>query len=685
MTQNRYKLRKDRSNKAIIKTVIFCFFFLFAILMYFTYSLKSYTSINGHSPGVEDMFTFLSFMFSSEVFDTAFTKNMLIDILKYQIHIWWVYVFFGLLIYLATNRKPNDYKGVEHGSGRWEDKEMEKDFADRTGIPIGNDFYVTVNNPKDKYYKPNNLNEIVIGGSGAGKSYRKIKPDIMQMYGSYVITDPKGELYRDTAKMLESNGYKIRVLNLIDINMSNSYNPFRYMVSEQDVLSVADLFMKNSAGDNDKEDFWSGAAQDLLIAIMLYLWKSKSEIKSFGRVIRLVSTISYKDGFINPTCELARCMKKHSIENPNDAVTINWNSMCGTPEVTMGGIAKTLSTRLRLWAVESVDILTNEDEIDFDTIGTEKTAVFLIIPAARQTYKAVANIFYSQLFERLMYIANNKYNGRLPLLVSCELDEFANIGKLPNFNETLSVVRSYNIRICPVLQGLSQLKALYEKTFDSIIGNCSIFTFLGTNDMDTKKYVVERLGKTTVRTDTQSKNRGQQGGGSDSEQYSGRDLLEVNELALALRMKGKEKNKYGGYMIAFIDDYRPFFLKKFNTSAHPQSRIVGSSFKKDWHNNTDINAVYSKINAQKKLFYEQQAKEAYEKNHIDLEEAEAAEAEKKYAAEQEKALEQKRLSEIFNQKDFKECEEQKEQPEETDFEADFEGMEEVNPIINNFK
>lgn len=678
MTQNRYKLRKDRSRTALIKTIIFVFFFLFAILMYFAYSVISYTQVYNHSPTAKDMFTFLEFMFSQNVFSIHLKLSVVKEMIIFQKTIWWVYLFFSAILFLIITRRPNDYRGVEHGSGNWEDKYYLKDFADKTGVPIGDKFYVTVNNPKDKFYKTNNLNEIVIGGPGARKTYGKIKPDIMQMSGSYVVTDPKGELYRDTAKLLKRNGYKIRVLNLINVNMSNSYNPFKYMVSEQDVLSIADLFMKNSAGDNDKEDFWSGAAQDLLFAIMLYLWKSDTEIKSFGRVTRLVSSISYKDGAINQTCELARCMKKHSIEYPNDAVTINWNSMCGTPEVTMGGIVKTLSTRLRLWAVEDVDVLTAEDEIDFDSIGIEKTAVFLIIPAARQTYRVVANIFYSQLFERLMYIANQKFTGRLPLLVSCELDEFANIGKIPNFNETLSVVRSYNIRICIVLQGLSQLKALYEKVFDSIIGNCSIFTFLGTNDLDTKKYVVEKLGKTTVRTDSKSYSRGSQGGGQDSEQFTARDLLTVDELPLALKARGKLKKKHGGYMIAFIDDYRPFFLLKFNTSKHPQSHLVGSSFKKDFHNNTDINVVYGEITAKKKLVYEKKAQEALEKNNIDFAEAQADEEDK---AKVEKEKEQKRLAELFNKADFQENEEEKNEITEQEFEADFE---DVNPIINNF-
>ncbi|MEE3451868.1 MAG: type IV secretory system conjugative DNA transfer family protein, partial [Acutalibacteraceae bacterium] len=392
-----------------------------------------------------------------------------------------------------------------------------------------------------------------------------------------------------------------------NISLSNSYNPFVYMVEEQDVLNIADLFMKNSAGEGEKEDFWSGAAQDMLVMIMLYLFKADDEVKSFGRVIRLVNSIQYKDNKIDETCELGRCMKKHQMneKNKNDAASINWNGLLGTPQETLGSIAKTLSTRLRLWAVEDVDMLTGEDEMDFDDVGVHKTAIFLIIPAARQTYKAVANIFYSQLFERLMYIASLKYNNRLPLLVACELDEFANLGTIPNFSETLAVVRKYNIRICVVLQGLSQLKAIYEKTFDSIIGNCSIFTFLGTNDQESKEYVSKKLGKTTVRTDTRSHNRGNQGGGSDNESFAARDLLAPDEISRALK-KGKN-----GKCIVFVDEYNPFFLDKFNTLQHPLIGRVGSSFKKDWANNSDITVDFASVREERAKRYAEVQKKAH--------------------------------------------------------------------------
>lgn len=294
-------------------------------------------------------------------------------------------------------------------------------------------------------------------------------------------------------------------------------------------------------------------------------------------------------------CELARCLNKHSIEHPCDAATINWNGIKGTPEETMGGIAKTLSTRLDLWAVEDVNDLTVIDEMDFDNIGVEKTAIFLIVPPADTTYKAICNMFYSQLFSRLMYCANFKHNGRLPLLVSVELDEFANIGRIPNFDKITAVIRSNNIRVCVVLQSLPQLKALYKDNWESIIGNCSLFTYLGAPDLETRKYIVEKLDKTTVRIDTRGHSQGTTSGGSssDNESYQGRDLLTTSELLRAFKASPKIKKKYGGYMIEFLDEYPPFWLYKFDTLSHPLISKVGSSFPSGIPNNTDINKMYS--------------------------------------------------------------------------------------------
>lgn len=603
--RNKLRQRKGRKSYYIATGIsVGIIFILFVVLMFYaSYLFLCYLHDNNIPVDDADIYT----VFKSVEFLSNPTHSIPFDfnaVWSLQGKIWWLYLIaVGLVLLPFLSRPPDDYKGVEQGSADWATKQDMKENSDKTGIPIGDGFYVTVNNPKKKFYEPHNLNEVVIGGSGAGKSFRKIKVDIIQMYGSYVVTDPKGELYRDTAKLLMESGYKVRVFNLIDIKKTNAYNPFVYITQEQDIVVLANTFINASAGDDDKEDFWSGSAKSLLTAIMVYLWKSPIEVKCFGRVVRLLNSISYKNGKIDALCELYRVMEKHTIEHPNDAATINWNGIKGTPEETMGGIAKTLSTRLDLWAVEDVHDLTAIDEMDFDNIGVEKTAIFLILPPADTTYKAICNMFYSQLFNRLMYCANFMHNGRLPRLVSCELDEFANLGKIPNFDKITAVIRSNNIRACIVLQSIPQLKALYKDTWEAIIANCSMFTYLGCPDMETRKYVVEKLGKTTVRIDSKGYSKSMHTGNSssDNEQYQGRELLTPDELLRAFKAKGKIKKQYGGYMIEFLDEYPPFWLYKYDTLNHPLIGKVGSSYPSGIPNNTDINLMYSDETRKEKL------------------------------------------------------------------------------------
>ena len=535
-----------------------------------------------------------------------------INLLAMQLNtFWWAYLFyFAVMLVILTGRKSDDFKNMEQGSAHWATLEDNPVFTKhKDGIPCARDFYVPLESDETA-----NLNEIVIGGSGAGKSFRKIKVDLLQLFGSYVVTDPSGELFRDTYRMFVQNHYKVKVLNLTNIKYSNSYNPFAYMHDEQDVLEICTLFMKNSAGEGEKEDFFTGSALELLTCISMYLFHSESEVKSFGRVIRLVNSISYLNGKINPSCELARCMANFAAtcKNQDSSVLVSWKGMQNIPEETMGSIAKTLSTRLQLWALSDVDAFMDKDEMEFDKIGFEKTVIFLIIPAAKKTYKVIANLFYSQLFNELMRVAEAQPDGRLKHLVSLEIDEFANIGKIPDFPEILAVIRKYNIRACIVLQGLSQLKAIYEKTYDSIIGNCDIFTFLGSKDIETQKYVSEKLGNTTVRVDQRSYNRGsmQGGGGQDSENYVSRPLLYPNEIPKAVKARGKSR-KYGGKCFIWVGYNEPFYLDKYDTLSHPRISECGSKY--DTALCTDIKDVYGGIYDERKKAYEKKKEDEAKK------------------------------------------------------------------------
>lgn len=641
--ENIFKRKKTNAkSKIILFTILFLLLFLF--LSFFIYVCLNYSVINNIPM---DKWTINEYISAISSFtDTKYSlpvTDAISDIFHYQFKIWYVYLAFTLLLFIMSTGNRNDFKNVEHGSARWmsdyEIKQLNKE-AENTDkkIPLGKDTYLSLTSKKVA-----NLNEIVIGGSGAGKSFRKIKPDILQMTGSYVITDPKGELYRDTAKVLTEYGYKVRVLNLVNLNYSNSYNPFAYITSEQDVVDLASLFMKNTAGEGEKEDFFSGAALKLLTALMMYLYKSENEIKTFGRVIRLLNSTRYKNGSIDNSCELARCLNEHASKYPYDIASTNWGGMQGNAQETQSSINEVLSTRLSLFATTDLDAITSTDEMDFDMIGQEKTAIFLIIPSARNTYKVVCNIFYSQLFERLRRIADLKFNGCLPLLVSCELDEFANIGEIPAFNETLAVVRSYNIRLCIVLQGLSQLKAIYEKTYESIIGNCDIFTLLGSKDNDTLQYVSDKLDKITVRNDSRTFNRGSGstagGGGQDTEAMGERPLLYPNEIKRAIKPKGESK-QYGGNSIIFLGYEEPLFIMKFDTINHPLFKECGSKFPEYVHNNTYIDKVYAPV-------WEQRLEE-YNKIYADFTERENKNKEEFAEQERENEIKkQQELAEMF--------------------------------------
>ena len=432
MAESQYVLRGKKNKAPMIYTIIVLSIMGLSFILYATYAYLGYIRLNNITePGIADAIDALGTLFTEDSLKLPITFEVIQEVLIMQVRdIWWVYVGIALAIFLMiTSRNPNDFRGVEYGSARWANEYELSKFKDETGIPCGEGFYLTTTQKRSKkYIVPDNLNELVIGGSGAGKSFRKIKPDIIQLTGSYIVTDPSGELYRDMANYLKKNGYKVRVLNLNDITLSNSYNPFKYLENEQDVTKLATMFIENSSEKGEKGDFWTAAARKLLNTIMLYLYHADYETKTFNRVVYLLASIEFENNKISENCEFAKCIKRHQLDHhtTSDAVSIMWNSLKTSPPETFGSISETLSTKLQLWTYKDVDILTSEDEMDFDDIGVHKTAIFVIQPAADMTYRAIANIFFRQLFSRLQYIAELKYNNRLPLLVSFELDEFAN-------------------------------------------------------------------------------------------------------------------------------------------------------------------------------------------------------------------------------------------------------------------
>lgn len=599
MSESQNKLKGKKSKAPVIVTCLIIGLFVWAFILYGTYTYIGYVRLHEiEDPGMNEVIQAMSLLFTEDSFKLPLTGDVIQEVFMMQVKdLWWVYVSILVLIFLMiTSRNPNDFKGVEHGSARWADKYELANFTDSTGIPCGENFYLTVTRSKKKYKETANLNEVVIGASGAGKSFRKIKPDIIQMTGSYVITDPSGELYRDMAGFLRKHGYKVRLFNLKDIQYSNTYNPFAYVTNENELLQLAEMFMNSTAGNDDKKDFWSGSAEKLLFTVMLYLFHNPDETPTFGKVVRLLATVQFdkQTGMISSECKIAKCIAEHQQRcGDDDALSVYWNGIKGQPEETFGGIRATIEQRLMHWVLPDMDILMSTDEMDFDDIGVHRTAIFLTLPTADSTYSPVANLFYCQLFRRLTTIAEKKYNARLPLLVSFELDEFANTGKIPDFLQVLSVVRKYNIRVCIVLQGLSQLKEMYQDGTNTVLSDCAIHTFLGTVDSLTLEEVSKKIGTTTVRDNTRSHNTGNQGGGSKSESYHERPLLRPDEISIAL--KAKPSNHNLGSCIVFMEGFHPFFLTKYDLSKHKLYKEIGSFKGENQKNNANIYADYEEL------------------------------------------------------------------------------------------
>jgi len=599
VAENQNKLKGNRNKKPVIITVIIIVLIVWLFILYGSYAYLGYVRTNNiENPGMNDVLKAMNTLFTADSFKLSLTGDVIKDVFVMQYKdLWWLYVSIIVLILLMmTSGKKSDFKGIEHGSARWANPSEKAKFTDSTGIPCGENFYLTVNRPKKMYHETDNLNELVIGGSGAGKSFRKIKPDIIQMTGSYVVTDPSGELYRDMAGFLRKHGYKVRLFNLKDIQYSNTYNPFAYVTNENELLNLAKLFMNSTSGEGDKKDFWTGSAEKLLFTIMLYYFHHPDEEATFGKVVRLLATIQFdkEKGIISENCEIAKCVAEHQQrEGKNDALSVYWDGIKGQPEETFGGIRATIEERLMHWVLPDMDTLMSTDEMEFDDIGVHKTAIFLTLPTADSTYSAVANLFYSQLFKRLMFIAERDYNARLPLLVSFELDEFSNIGKIPDFTEILAVVRKYNIRMCIVLQGLSQIKAIYDKKMENILTNCSVITYLGTIDDESNKFISDKVGTTTVKVTSKSRNFGNQGGGSESDSYIERPLLKPNEIALALAPKPANNNI--GSCIVIVKGFYAFFLTKFDLSKHKLFGEIGSYKGENQKNNANIYTDYEEL------------------------------------------------------------------------------------------
>lgn len=466
----------------------------------------------------------------------------------------------GIGIYLSTRR--NYRKQEEHGSAKWGDTgNLNKKYRDRN---LSNNKLLTQNVRigLDGRKHRRNLNILVCGGSGAGKTRFFCKPNVMQCNTSMVILDPKGEIIRDTGELLMAKGYEVRILDLINMHRSHCYNPFVYLQSDNDVQRlVTNLFKATTPkGAQSQDPFWDTAASMLMLALVFYLkYEAPPDEQNFPMVMELLRAGEVReedDSYISPLDEL---FDRLEMDNPEHIALKYYRDYHSGSAKTLKSIQITLAARLEKFNLESLAGLTATDELDLQNLGEKKVALFALIPDNDTSFNFLVSILYTQLFQQLFYLADHKYGGSLPMHCHFIMDEFANVSLPDDFDKILSVMRSRGISVSIILQNLAQLKALFEKQWESIVGNCDEFLYLGGNEQSTHKYVSELLGKETIDTNTYGKSTGRSGNYSTNYQISGRELMTPDEVRML-------DNRYA---LLFVRGERPVMDFKFDILKHP--------------------------------------------------------------------------------------------------------------------
>ena len=503
-----------------------------------------------------------------------------------------------LAVYLKAKNAKKYRRGVEYGSARWGRPEDIAPYIDPVpdwNIPLTRTESLTMTSrPKDPK-TARNKNILVIGGSGSGKTRFFVKPSLLQMHSSYVVTDPKGQLLRETGKLLAHGGpkrdengkpvrdkrgkvvyepYRIKVLNTINFSKSMKYNPLAYVRSEKDILKLVNVIIANTKGDGEKssEDFWIKAERLLYCALIGYIWyEAEPEEKNFITLLELINACeareddeTYKSPVDILFDELAQAQPEHFAVKQY----VKFKMAAGK---TLKSILVSCGARLSPFDIKELRDIMMEDELELDTMGDQKTALFLIMSDTDTTFNFVIAMLQSQLFNLLCDKADDLYNGRLPVHVRCLLDEFANIGQIPNFDKLIATIRSREISASIILQSQSQLKTIYKDAADTIVGNCDVTLFLGGKEKSTLKEISELLGKETIDSLSQSENRGAQTSHGLSYQKLGKELMTQDEIAVM----------DGGKCILQLRGVRPFFSDKFDITKHPRYKYLSDADKKN--------------------------------------------------------------------------------------------------------
>ena len=503
-----------------------------------------------------------------------------------------------LTVYVKGKNAKKYRKGIEYGSARWGTAADIAPYVDPVpdwNIPLTRTESLTMTSrPKQPKYA-RNKNILVIGGSGSGKTRFFVKPSIMQMHSSYVITDPKGQLLKETGKMLlhgapklDENGkpvrdrhgriiyepYRIKVLNTINFSKSMKYNPLAYVRSEKDILKLVNVIIANTKGDGEKssEDFWVKAERLLYCALIGYIWyEAEPEERNFITLLDLLNACEAREDdetYKSPVDILFDDLAKKQPEHFAVKQYVKFKMAAGK---TLKSILVSCGARLAPFDIKELRDIMTEDELELDTMGDRKTALFLIMSDTDTTFNFVIAMLQSQLFNLLCDKADDFYNGRLPVHVRLILDEFANIGQIPNFDKLIVTIRSREISASIILQSQSQLKTIYKDAADTIVGNCDVTLFLGGKEKSTLKEISELLGKETIDSLSQSENCGAQTSHGLSYQKLGKELMTQDEIAVM----------DGGKCILQLRGVRPFFSDKYDLTKHPRYKYLSDADKKN--------------------------------------------------------------------------------------------------------
>lgn len=503
---------------------------------------------------------FDAIIYLNEAMNSPFSFELCQDTLKCILISESIYSFSYLAYYY--NRK-NYRRNEEYGSAKWANnkavnkKYTEKDYSSNKilsqNVRIG----------LDGRRHRRNLNTLVIGGSGAEKTRFFGKPNLMQCNTSFVVLDPKGEQLRDVGNLLEKEGYVIKVVDLINMNRSHCYNPFRYIKDDKDVLKLITNLIRNTTpkGSQTNDPFWEKSETALLEALCLYLLhEAPEEEQNFTMVMEMIAAAEVKEDDEEYQSPLDELFERLEIRNPNSLALKQYKIYKQAAGKTAKSILISVGVRLSAFNLESIASLTATDELELDLVGERKTAIFAVIPDNDSTFNFLIGMLYTQLFQMLYYQADIVHGGALPVPVHFLMDEFANVALPDEFDKLLSTMRSRLIFVSIIIQNLAQIKGLYKDSWESIVGNCDTLYYLGGNEQSTHKFMSEYLGKETLDTNTYGKSSGRSGNYSTNYQQAGRELLTPDEVRLL-------DNDYG---LLFIRGERPVFDKKYDILKHPR-------------------------------------------------------------------------------------------------------------------